>query len=209
MSEKILITIDKELIYKYNTYYLKTHPRARNVPFAKKVSEKVLDKDGNQALTTGGNKKTKTKARSKNNFTVDDCLYGTMSLNEILVINDRLAMNGIKEKWGLLGEWIAKEYKLDNKLISNSMIEFRVYSETKANKDLDNLCGGVKFLNDGMLVCSKMFIDDNLNHINPLLIVGDYDKVKPRTEIRISVFDDELKDVYQKTLLHIENFKGI
>ena len=186
---------------------MKTHPRARNIPFAKKKSKKVLNKDGTQATTKGGNKKSKTKARTIKDYTKDDALYGTMSLNELLVINDRLAMNNIKEKWGNLGEWIAKEYELDNLGISNSMIEFRVYGATKAKRDLDNIAAGIKFLNDGLLVKSGMYIDDNYLHINPLLTVGDFDKENPRTEIRISIFDDEINDVYEKLKMHIENFR--
>lgn len=208
ISNNILkITIDKELVHKYNLYYMKIHPKAKNIPFAKKKTEKVLDKNGNPTLTKGGNPKTKTKSRTINDYSIDDCLYGTMSLNEILVINDRLAMNNVKEKWGNLGKWIAKEYDLCDKGISNSLIEYKIYSLTKANKDLDNLVGGIKILNDGLLVQSGMYIDDNFNHINPLIIVGDYDKENPRTEIKISIFDDEVKDVYEKIRIHLKNFE--
>lgn len=129
-----------------------------------------------------------------------------MSLNDLLVINDRLAMNGVKEKWGALGQWIAEEFKLSNLQISNSLVEFRIFGETKANRDLDNISAGIKFLNDGLFVKSKMYIDDNLNHINPLVIVGEYDKELPRTEIRISIFDNEVKDVYEKMKIHIKNW---
>lgn len=206
MTDKILITIDKELIHRYNLEYLKKHPRSRNVPFAKKLTVKLKNKDGTPQLTKGGNQKTKTTTRTKDNYSIDDCLYGMMSLNELLVINNRMTMNGIKDKWGKLGEWIAKEFKLDNLQISNSLVEFRIYGETKASRDLDNISAGIKFLNDGLFVKSKMYIDDNYNHINPLITVGDYDKNLPRTEIRISIFDDEIKDVYEKMRIHIENW---
>jgi len=118
-------------------------------------------------------------------------------------------MNGKKTSWGELGEWIAAKYNLTKLNLSNSMMEYRVYGETKANRDLDNISAGIKFLNDGLCVKSGFYIDDNYNHINPLLIVGNYDKDEPRTEIRISVFDDKLKDVYEKMRIHIENFRGI
>jgi len=207
LSEKILITIDRDLIHEYNIYYLKNHPTAKNIPFAKKVTEKLYNNDGSPKLTKSKKQATKIRARKKSEYEKEDALYGMMSLNDLLVIQNRMTMNGIKEKWGDLGVWIAKKYELEGKLISNSLVEFRVFSETKANKDLDNLAAGVKFLVDGLFVKSEMYIDDNYTHINPLIIVGEYDKVLPRTEIRISIFDDKIKDVYEKTLLHINNFK--
>lgn len=188
-------------------HYKKTHPKSRNVPFAKKITKKLLNKDGSPKLTKGGNKKTKTKARSWKDYDINSCLYGTMSLNQLLVINNRMTMNGIKKKWGDLGEWIAEEYGLVDKQIKNSLVEFRIYGETKAKRDLDNLAAGIKFLNDGLFVKSKMYIDDNYKHINPLIIVGDYDKYNPRTEIRITTFDNEIKDVYEKTQLHIKKWQ--
>lgn len=132
-----------------------------------------------------------------------------MSLNELLVIPDRFMMNGVKEKWGLLGKWIAKEKGLENLGIKNSLMEYRIYSETNAAKDLDNIAAGIKFLNDGLLVSSGMYIDDNLKHINPLVTVGDYDKVSPRTEIRISIFDEDVRDVYEKMIVHVKNFREV
>ena len=131
-----------------------------------------------------------------------------MSLNEVLVINNRITMNQKKDKWGQLGIWIAKKYNLDNLQISNSVVEYKVFSETQAKKDNDNISGGIKFLNDGLFVKSKMYIDDNYNHINPLIINLDVDKEHPRTEIRISTFDDNIKDVYEKVKIHIDNFKN-
>ena len=159
-------------------------------------------------MTKGKNQVTKKISVTKAEYEISDCMYGTMSLNELLVINNRMTMNQKKEKWGELGVWIAKKYDFDNLKISNSIVEFRIYGETKAKRDLDNLAGGIKFLNDGLFVKSNMYIDDNYNHINPLIIVGDYSKEHPRTEIRISVFDDTVKDVYEKMAIHIDNFKN-
>jgi hypothetical protein len=206
LEEKYLITINKELIHEYHQYYLKTHPSCRSLPFAKPKNVKEFNKDGNPKLTKGGKQKTKKQAINKKDYDIQDCLYGTMSLNELLVIQNRMTMNNKKEQWGNLGIWIAKKYNLTNLQISNAMIEYRIFGETKANRDCDNMAGGIKFLNDGLYVKSKAFIDDNYNHINPLLIVGDYDKSMPRTEIRISIFDDKIKDVYEKMAIHIKNF---
>lgn len=206
MENTYLITIDKELIHEYHQYYLKAHPTCRSLPFAKLETIKLFNKDGSPQLTKGKKQKTKKQAINKKDYIIDDCLYGTMSLNELLIIQNRMTMNQKKEQWGNLGIWIADKYNLTNLNISNAMIEYRIFGETKANRDCDNMAGGIKFLNDGLYVKSKAFIDDNYNHINPLMIVGDYDKSNPRTEIRISIFDDNIKNVYEKMTLHIKNF---
>lgn len=203
-----IITIDRELIHEYHLEYLKNNPRVKTLPFAKPKSVKLFNKDGSPQLTKGGKQKTKKKSVDKKDYTIDDCIYGAMSLNEILVINDRIMMNNKKDQWGCLGEWIAKKFKLNNLNISNSIVEYRIYSETQANKDNDNISGGIKFLNDGLFVKSGMYIDDNYNNINPLIINCHYDKTHPRTEIRITTFDDSVKDIYVKTKIHIENFNS-
>ncbi len=186
---------------------MKKHPTARTLPFTKPKTVKLYNKDGTPQLTKGGKQKTKKQAVAKKDYTIDDCLYGTMSLNELLVINNRMTMNQKKEKWGELGIWIANRYKLNNLDVSNCIMEYRIFSETQANKDCDNISAGIKFLNDGLLVKSHMCIDDNYNIVNPLLISCHYNKVRPRTEIRITTFDDDVRDVYNKLLIHIENFK--
>lgn len=201
-----IITVDKELIHEYHQHYMKKHPTSKTLPFAKPKTVKLYNKDGSPQLTKGGRHKTKTQSVSKKDYCIDDCIYGAMSLNDILIINDRMTMNQKKEKWGDLGIWIADKFDLNNLNISNSIVEYRIYGETKANRDLDNIAGGIKFLNDGLFVKSKMYVDDNYNHINPLLIVGDYDKNKPRTEIKITTFDDGIKDIYTKLTTHIKNF---
>ena len=203
------ITIDKELIHEYHTYYMKSHPKARTLPFTKAESVKQYNKDGNPILTSGGKQKTKKTSISKKNYTINDCLYGVMSLNELLVIKNRMVMNQKKQNWGDLGVWIAEKYNLSNLKISNCLIEYRIYGSTKANRDNDNIAGGIKFLNDGLYVKSGMLLDDNYNILNPLIINCDYDKEHPRTEIRISVFDNDVKNIYDKTLIHINNFKDI
>lgn len=207
IKDTYLIIIDRELIHEYHQYYLKKHPAARNLPFAKLETVKLFNKDGTPQLTKSGRQKTKKQAIGKKKYTINDCIYGAMSLNEILIINNRMTMNDKKDKWGNLGVWIAKKYNLDNLRISNSLVEYKVFSETKANKDNDNISGGIKFLNDGLFVKSKMYMDDNYKNINPLIINLDYDKEHPRTEIRISTFDNNIKDVYKKMNIHIENFK--
>lgn len=202
--DSFLITINKALIHEYNTYYLNENPRTKNVPFSKKVSRPVVDSDGEPAYSPSGVKKTKTSPRSKKDYSEENSVYGTLSLNELLIINNRMTMNNLKTKWSDLGIWIATKYNLNDKKFDNSIIEFRIYGETRAKRDLDNLSAGIKFLNDGLFVKSNMFIDDNYNHINPLIISGDYDKLNPRTEIRITVFQPEYKNIYDKIKNHLK-----
>lgn len=132
--------------------------------------------------------------------------YLVLSLNNILVINNRLSMNNKKQKWGDFGEWLCKKYEFTNMQIQNALVEVRVFSESKAQKDCDNVAGGFKFLSDGLFVKSKMFIDDNYKYINPLIVVIDYDKINPRTEIRISTFNEKIKDIYEKLKIHTINW---
>lgn len=207
MEQKYLITINKELIHEYHQYYLKLHPTCRTLPFANPKTIKEFNKDGSPKLTKGGKQKTKKQSVSKKDYVLDDCMYGVMSLNELLIIQNRMTMNGKKQHWGELGEWIAEKYNLTDLKIPNCMVEFKVFSETLAKKDNDNLAGGIKMLGDGLFVQSGMCLDDNYNIVNPLLINCDYDKLNPRTEIRISVFEDKLKDVYEKMRIHADNFK--
>jgi len=186
---------------------MQQNPKCKTLPFAKSETIKLFNKDGTPQLTAGGKQKTKKKAINKKNYTIDDCMYGCLSLNDLLVIQNRMVMNNKKASWGLLGEWIADKYNLSNLQITNCLMEYRVFSETKAKKDNDNIAAGIKLLNDGLLVKSGMCKDDNYFIVNPLLINCDYSKEMPRTEIRITTFPDGLKDVYEKMRIHAENFK--
>ena len=203
----IKIVINRELIHEYHLYYMEQNPKCKSLPFAKKETVKVFNKNGSPKITKGGKQTTKKKAISKKNYKMSDCLYSVLSLNEILIIQNRMVMNSKKAQWGLLGEWLASKYNLTNLNISNCLMEYRVFSETLAKKDNDNIAGGVKLLNDGLLNYSHFCLDDNYFIVNPLLINCAYDKTSPRTEIRISTFPDEIKNVYEKLALHIENFK--
>lgn len=131
--------------------------------------------------------------------------YSVLSLNDLLPITSMM-YSSQKEKWGDFGKWVAKKHGLSDKQFTNSMIELRVFSETKAQKDCDNIAGGYKVFGDGLIVQSGMFVDDNYNHINPLLIICDYDKENPRFEIRISLIEDNIKDPYEKLIIHLNNW---
>jgi len=173
-SNKILITLDKEIFAEYEVEYFRLRPKARVFPF----------------------RKNKTKKK--------ELLYSVLSLNDLLPMSSEI-YGSLKEKWGDFGVWVANRYGMADKLIDNAMIELKVYSQTKAQKDCDNIAGGYKLFGDGFIVKSGMFIDDNYKHINPLLISLDYDKENPRMEIRITVTDE--KDIYKKVAIHLETWK--
>lgn len=170
-TDKILITLNRDLFNEYRKVYFKERPRAKVFPFD----------------TKGKTKKTR---------------YSVLSLNDLLPI-DSMAYGSLKEKWGDFGVWCAKHYGVNDKQLTNSMFELRVFSETKAQKDCSNIAGGYKIFEDGLCVQSGFMIDDSYLHINPLLIVCDYDKENPRLEIRIT-FVDEKMDEYEKLKRHIE-----
>lgn len=205
----ILLTINQDVVHEYNQYYMKFHPRAMNVPMTKRRSVKLYNKDGTPSKTEKGNQRTKSVSVTKGMYTKEDCLYGAMSLNEILAINSTMQLRNVKAKWKDFGVWLANYYNCSGLKIENSLIEFRFYSPTKAKRDCDNLSAGIKFLNDGLFVESKMFKDDNYEHINPLIITALVDKENPRTEIRISTFPKGQNDIYTKMVKHVINFKNM
>jgi len=208
VKEKILITIDQDLMWEHYQWY-KKQGRVRTYPFCSRITEKLwLDKSKTKPKMTASGKSQaqKTRSRKLDEISIKDMKYSVLSLNDLLPI-DSLAYKSKKEKWGQLGVWISSYYNLDNKNFTNAMIEMVVYSATKANKDVDNIVGGSKLLNDGLYVTSGMFKDDNYNYINPILTSCDYDKEHPRLEIRITVFEDELKNCYEKTKLHSDIWK--
>ena len=131
--------------------------------------------------------------------------YSVLSLNDLLPIQSMMYSN-LKEKWGNFGIWVAKKNGLSDLQLTNSVFELRVFSETKAQKDCSNIAGGYKILEDGMCVQSGFLVDDSYLHVNPLLIVCDYDKENPRLEIRITFVESE-KEPYDKLKNHIKNWQ--
>lgn len=153
--------------------------------------------------------KSKPRARvfpfRKNKTHKKELMYSVLSLNDLLPMSSEM-YNSLKEKWGDFGIWVAKKNGMSDKKIKNSLIELRVFSETKARKDVDNIAGGYKLFGDGFAVQSNFFIDDNYNHINPMIIGCEYDKDNPRLEIRITVTEE--KDIYKKIEEHLKNWKS-
>jgi hypothetical protein len=74
-------------------------------------------------------------------------------------------------------------------MYNKASIDYRLFSKTQANNDCDNAFAGVKFLNDGLLVSSGAFIDDNYKHINPIKMTLGYDKNNPRMELTINIIE--------------------
>jgi hypothetical protein len=177
--EKIVITIDRELIRKYNEQYFEEYPKRKKSFF----------------MNNWKSKKKKPKE-----------LYSVLSLNDLLPINS-MSYSNLKSQWGDLGVWVAKEHNLLNKNIENCIVEYRIFSENLAHKDCDNSIGGSKLLNDGLFVSSNMMTDDNYSHINPFIGGIEYDKEHPRLEIRITVINKDIKEIYSKMELHLKNFK--
>lgn len=207
MSNKILITIDRDIMAEYMKYYFEKHPTAKTFPFCSKKVEKLFNKDGSPQLTKGNNQKTKSTSRKKNEIELQHLDYGVLSLNELLVIPDRFMMNNLKQQWSDFGLWLSDYYNITGKMYTNAVIEVVVYGATNANRDNDNTSAGVKFLNDALFVKSKAFTDDNFKVINPLVLSNDTDKNHPRTEILISLCDDNIKHRYEKLQIHIDNWK--
>jgi len=178
MNKYFTIVIDRDLIKKYNKYYFKKNPKCRKSYF----------------MNNWKNKKKKPVE-----------LYSALSLNELLPINPP-QYSVLKKQWGEFGKWVCKQYKLENKQFTNGIIEYRTYNETRTTKDVDNVVA--KILNDGLLVSSGMFMDDSYKFLNPYISSMEYDKDYPRLEIRISVMDDKVKDIYEKIKIHMDNFKN-
>lgn len=209
-AKTYLITIDRDVMWEYYLHYKNTKPKARTFPFARKIIEKLwLDKAKTKPKMTKSGKSQAQKSRNRkfNEITKDDMMYKVISLNDLLPI-DSMGYNNKKEKWGDLGKFLAKRYNMDGLEIENAMIEYIFYPETKAKSDLDNLIGASKILNDGLFVQSGMFIDDNHYHINPLLVSASYDKEHPRTEIRITQFEDVNLSKDEKVSIHVECWKN-
>lgn len=72
--------------------------------------------------------------------------------------------------------------------LSGVTVKITYYFKTNVRHDPDNYSG--KMILDG-LTRAGIIKDDSFNCIN-LVLVGDYDKKNPRTEIEITKFDEKL-----------------
>ncbi len=103
------------------------------------------------------------------------------SINKWFIMK-RPQMNDLKQKWKDFTIWVVDYYKYRDLKIDNCTITYKFYYKTKRRQDNDNRTP--KFVNDG-LVESGLLLDDDYEHLNPIVIWGGYDKECPRMEIII------------------------
>lgn len=108
------------------------------------------------------------------------------SINEWFIMQ-RPQMNQYKQQWKDFTMFVVKYYGYENLNIKNCTITYKFFYNTKRRQDNDNRTP--KFTNDG-LVESGVLIDDDYQHLNPLIIYGDYDKLHSRMEIIIDVLEE-------------------
>lgn len=109
----------------------------------------------------------------------------------VWMIMRRPMMNALKQKWKDFIKWYVDNKGYSNLSIEKCEIEQVVYYPNNRRHDIDNTVP--KFILDG-LVESKMIIDDDHLHITKLTLSCGVDTVDPRTEIKITLIDDERKE---------------
>ena len=117
---KAQIVIDKGIMQKYGEYFFKEHPRARNHPLA--------------------------KFNSKNK---EQGSVFPPSLNEMTNNPNRLAQNGMKQRWKEFIKWICEEENIVDWKLKKAKVSYRWIFPDKRRRDLDNLVMHIKIINDG------------------------------------------------------------
>lgn len=102
------------------------------------------------------------------------------SLNTWMIMT-RNKMNNQKQCWKEFGEWLVDYNNLRNRKLEKCKIEIEYFFDSKRRHDADNYTP--KNLFDSFTV-SGLLVDDDFNHVESLLIKGNYSKNNPRTEIR-------------------------
>lgn len=113
------------------------------------------------------------------------------SINTWMIMR-RPMMNALKQRWKDFVQWLISEQGYDNLRIDRCEIHQKVFYPTRRRRDIDNSVP--KFILDG-LVESGMIIDDSYNHIVKLVLECGFDKDNPRTEIIISVLDEDTSTI--------------
>lgn len=88
--------------------------------------------------------------------------------------------DSLKQAWGDYAQWLVYNSGHEDLKLSSCTGTVKVFRPTKRRFDADNI--SPKFLLDG-LVKAGMLLDDDVNHLNPLILWGGYDKEDPRMEI--------------------------
>jgi Holliday junction resolvase RusA-like endonuclease len=110
------------------------------------------------------------------------------SLNDWMIM-PRFKMNSQKQAWKEFGEWLVDRYGYVNKNIDKCNIEIEYFFDSHRRHDADNYTP--KNLFDSFTK-SGLLIDDDFDHVESLLIKGNYSKENPRMEISI-LFESESK----------------
>ena len=107
------------------------------------------------------------------------------SINQWFVLK-RPAMNQMKSNWKDFTVWFVERKGLSNLNIKKCSMKFTSYFKTKIRSDVDNTVP--KFILDGF-VMAGVILDDDYEHLRPLILDCGYDKNNPRTEIEISIWE--------------------
>lgn len=105
------------------------------------------------------------------------------SLNTWIIL-PRIQMNALKQKHKDFIIWYIKSLNYQDLKLDNFEMKYTIYMPTKRRSDPDNYTP--KFWNDGF-VESGFIVDDDGKHLKKLIMITDYDKEHPRTEIEITV----------------------
>lgn len=110
----------------------------------------------------------------------------------VWMIMKRPMMNALKQRWKDFIVWFIDNQGYTNLHIDKCELSFATYYQTHRRHDIDNSIA--KFLIDG-LVESGFIIDDDSKHITKLTLECFVDPDNPRTEIMVSILDNnEIKE---------------
>lgn len=110
-------------------------------------------------------------------FPIDTPIHPSM--NTWIKLN-AFKQDSLKQAWGEYAQWLVKINGYEDLQLEDCYGTVKVYRPTKRRFDADNI--SPKFLLDG-IVKAGMLLDDDVNHLNPLILWGGYDKEDPRMEI--------------------------
>lgn len=125
------------------------------------------------------------------------------SLNQMLVITNRMVQNGHKQNYKKYAEFIVEEQGYDMIGITSTDLEVHFTFPTKIRHDLDNYLGGCKEIMDSYSSCG-LIIDDDYKHVQSMKATASYEKgvTKMVFTFKNCKFDlDELKIVQEKNAI--------
>lgn len=108
------------------------------------------------------------------------------SINQWMILK-RPMMNALKRKWKDFIVWFVATQGYTNSRIDKCYLVFKTYYYTSRPHDVDN--STPKFIIDG-LVESGMIVNDDSKHVESLHLYCRIDADRPRTEIKIMIYED-------------------